>query len=487
MNKKIYAVILFLIVFFIGCTNVNNNDENSLSFTGTWEVIENKYLADNEDLDESNSTNYIGEKIILADKSACIFNESKKIIRYKLKSVDKSYILSEQFDLTMEEFLKDDERQDIISIIDRGQIIGEFFINKNNNMILFYKSNLFKLKKISNNTEFKVNSDDDNTEEYKNEYFSIEGVMIGIKTPRLPLENGSYSEEEYNTIWISHNNGDIGVIYKKNDIVFPRINGIYKLKVISNIVNDKNIDTFEVLEADDNFSNNIIDNNAISSEYKSINFIGNDYMAIEKYIGDNFNGEYPIYQIVPIANINSSEGVQINEIFNNEAKGKYNEDFHKAVSNLTKDELNTVDTSNIDYSNITMERSLGKWMLISKILPKNNDYTGIDFKLSLFPNKKLINYNYLNISWKTLKSELGFFKDAYTSPNRKIALIQYDEYLAVYRIDNGILVLSPVAIIPIGENDEIIMAEWCEGSYVKAWEKSFYDGEIIMEDYETYY
>lgn len=86
------------------------------------------------------------------------------------------------------------------------------------------------------------------------------------------------------------------------------------------------------------------------------------------------------------------------------------------------------------------------------------------------------------ISWKDLKSELGLFKDAFISPLGKIALIQFDKYISIYKIENGMLITEPIEMIPIDENEEVIMAEWCDGSYVEQWEKVFLDGDVILDD-----
>ncbi|EKY28691.1 hypothetical protein [Clostridium celatum] len=186
-----------------------------------------------------------------------------------------------------------------------------------------------------------------------------------------------------------------------------------------------------------------------------------------------------MYQIIPVDNINSEIGIEINDIFGEEGKEKYSIDFSEAVDNLDDEEKNELNINNVNYSNITMERSNGKWVLISQITPKINENKGKDFKLSLFPNKKLINYNYLNVSLKSLKSELGYFKDAFTSPEGKIALIQFEDYIAIYKIENGTIIASPLEIIDINEDAEIIMAEWCSSSYVDQWEKVFIDGEEV--------
>ena len=64
----------------------------------------------------------------------------------------------------------------------------------------------------------------------------------------------------------------------------------------------------------------------------------------------------------------------------------------------------------------------------------------------------------------------------------KIILVQFDTYIAVYKIENGSLITEPLVTTPIDEKDEIIMSEWCSGTYVEEWEKTFIDGELIIGD-----
>ena len=75
---------------------------------------------------------------------------------------------------------------------------------------------------------------------------------------------------------------------------------------------------------------------------------------------------------------------------------------------------------------------------------------------------------------------MGFFKDAFTSPLGKIILIQFDTYIAVYKIENENLITEPLVTVPINENDEVIMSEWCSGGYVEQWERAFIGGELIV-------
>ena len=86
------------------------------------------------------------------------------------------------------------------------------------------------------------------------------------------------------------------------------------------------------------------------------------------------------------------------------------------------------------------------------------------------------------ISWKDLKNELGIFKDVFISPLYKIALIQFNEYISIYKIEDGNIIAEPLEMIPINENEKVVMAEWCSGKYVEQWEKVFIDGEVILDN-----
>ena len=84
---------------------------------------------------------------------------------------------------------------------------------------------------------------------------------------------------------------------------------------------------------------------------------------------------------------------------------------------------------------MAIERRIGRWTFVANLLPKNMNEAGESFKLSILPDSRFINYNSLYISWKSLKQQLGFFKDAFISPLAKIILVQFDSYIAVLQQD----------------------------------------------------
>lgn len=487
MNKKLLIVLSLVVILFFGCKSKVSNEESDdvFSFTGTWRIDSVEQLGEKVDSEEDNNS-LIGDEIKLSSNKINIAGNYKADIHYKLKVVQGDYILSYESNLTMNTFMNGRETVDLISIIDKNQIIGEFFLNSDSEMIFLYKSSLFKLSKVNENVNF---DDVENTvsignETDEEEFNAKEGVMLGLKTPGKKIDDGVYSSDEYRTLWISHDNWKIGSIYEKPNIIFPRLNGIWKLEVNQKSVNGFEYDEFQVGKYDKKLENNEAENKELldKSEYKTIKFVGNDYVAIGKYQGDSFEGNYPIYQIIPINNINIKDGLQVDEIFIGAEKEKYLEEFQNEINSLSKEQIDKLNLSLIDYNNLAIERSVGRWRFVANLLPKDMNEAGEGFKLSILPDSRFINYNSLYISWKALKQQLGFFKDAFISPLCKIALVQFDSYIAVYKIENGNLITEPLVTIPIGEDDEIIMSEWCSGSYVEQWEKAFVDSELIIGD-----
>ena len=485
MNKKFLIILSLVIILFFGCKSKVSNDEsdNVFNFIGTWKIDSVEQLGEKDDEEYNNYL--IGGEIKLSSNKINIADNYEANIHYKLKVVQGDYILSYESSLTMNTFMNGRETVDLISIIDQNQIIGEFFLNSDTEMIFLYKSILLKLSKVNESANFDdIESKASIGSETDEEEFEVkEGVMLGIKTPSKKIADGVYSNDEYRTLWISHDNWEIGSIYEKPSIIFPRINGIWKLEVNQKSMNGFEYDEFQVRKYNEKIENHAIENIILDkSEYKTIKFVGNDYIAIGKYEGDSFEGNYPIYQIIPINNINIKDGLQVDEIFIGSEKEKYLEEFQNEINSLSKEQIDKLNLSFIDYNNLAIERSVGRWRFVANLLPKDMNEAGESFNLSILPDSRFINYNSLYISWKALKQQLGFFKDAFISPLCKIALVQFDSYIAVYKIENGSLITEPLVTVPIGEDDEIIMAEWCSGSYVEQWEKAFVDGELIIGD-----
>ena len=137
----------------------------------------------------------IGDEIQLDSNKVNILGIYKQNIHYKLKAVQGDYIISYENSLTMNEFMNGREMVDLISIIDKNQIIGEFFLNSDTEMILLYTSNLIKLRRInkSANVDDIKNDVVIGNETQEEEFDAKEGIMLGIKTPNKEIDEGIYS------------------------------------------------------------------------------------------------------------------------------------------------------------------------------------------------------------------------------------------------------------------------------------------------------
>ncbi|MFL7797502.1 hypothetical protein OIM93_11550 [Clostridium chauvoei] len=492
MKKFIYYVGVMILLFtLIGCEKIDGKNigttkiprNNLLSVEGVWRV-DLVNIVD-ETLNTTENDDMVGTNIKIGNKSVEMRDKVYIKPEYKLKVVDKDYILSYEVGLTVEPFMKNEDKIDIISIVSKNNLVGEFILQDKDKGFLLYKGLVLELSRIKDNIEekdYKKNDENHIESIITADYNSDVGVMIGLKVPRKETEDGEYTKEEYRTLWISFKDGELQPIIEKRDIIFPRMNGIWTLNSNSINFNGHEVEYFNVkpIEGKESTSVSYDKNNNI---YKNIKFIGNDYIAIEKYEGNNFKNKFPKYQIVPIDNINSENGIIIEEIYSKDAVEKYKMTYENEINNLSEESKAKLNT-NIDYSNFSILRKDGKWKLVGKISPLNGEDNGIDYMIGLNPNKKLLNYDSLITPWKTLKGELPFIRDAYIAPTGRISIIIFEDNLAVYEVENRRLKGSPLINISLNHDEQVIMAEWSRDSYVDSWSKAFSDGVNIMEKEE---
>jgi hypothetical protein len=488
--KRILLLLFILIFTFnIGCSKVNGKDtqsikapdNESLSIRGTWK-IEDINILDEEIENKDEILSLKDSLISISSNNISIFNKSFSNPTFKLKVVKSDYILSYELNLTLKDIIETESMVDIISLVASNNLIGEFIIVDNYNGYLFYSGLLLKLVREDDDPrDIEESSNTIEAEVLDEDYDSDVGVMLALKTPRAELEDGNYTDSSYRTIWISFKDDKIQPILEKDDIIFPRINGIWTIQKKVENDNNQHIEYFTAKSIDGRADSQILDESAINV-YKDINFISNDYISIEKYEGNNFKNIFPIYQTLPIDNINSKQGLNIEEIYSDEVKEKYERDFNEAFEKLSKENVEKM-LPVVDFTNFTIKRIEGKWSLIGGILPYDVDNESIDYKISINPSKKILNYDTLLIPWKELKGRFPFIEDAYTSPTGRVAIIIFSNKLLVYELENRNIKGGPLVTIDLNEGEEVIMAEWASGSYVDTWARAFKDGrEINMEE-----
>lgn len=495
MKKFIYFINIFVVLFLLsGCHKIGGKDiattktpkNNLLSIKGSWKVDSVEIVDENLNI-ASVDNDITDSEINISDSAIEIKDVKYDRPKYKLKVVDKNYMLSYEDGLKVSSFINNDDKIDVISIINKNNtLIGEFIIKEKDRGFLFYRGMILELSRISENVEDKdyplENKNNYSDESAANDYNSEVGVMLGLKVPRKKNEDGGYTKEKYRTLWISFKDGELQPIMEKENIIFPRMTGIWALKSNTANYNGNEIEYFNVSPIDGKeveVNSEIKDKNV----YKNIKFVGNNYIAIEKYEGNDFQNKFPIYQVIPIDNINAENGIIIEEIYSKDASEKYKIAYENELSKLSAESKAKLNT-NIDYSNFSIERKEGKWKLVGKISPVDLNSNGLDYAIGLNPNKKLLNYDALTVPWKVLKGELPLIRDAYIAPTERIAIIVFEDNIAVYEVENRRLKGSPLVNIKLNGEEEVIMAEWSSQGYVKSWSNVFSDGRNVMEEEE---
>lgn len=489
----------FLLIFLIlnisltlGCSNNTDTTEyikipvnKNLIIKGSWK-IDNIKILDEEIENKSEILKLNGSLINISEDEIVIFNKIYKEPNYKLKVVNTDYILSYEFNIEVGDLINNNKEIDIISIINSNRILGEFIIINNNEGYLVYSGILLKLSKSNDKpTNIDNNKNAVEAEIESEEYNSDVGVLLGLKSKRKINSNGEYELPKYRTLWISLKDNKMQPIIEKDNIIFPRINGIWEIDNNKEFIDGNNFEYFTLKYLDRNY---IYENNDMLYSigvdiYKDINFVSNDYISMEMYIGESFNNKFNIYQTIPIDDINTLFGLSIGNLYSKEIQDIYEEKY----INILKDEYYyryKEDDYLIDNTNFTLKRLDGRWRIVGKVTSKYYNDNGKDFTIPISQNKKILNYDTLLISWKDLKSKFPFIEDAYTAPTGKIALIIFDNKLLIYEMKDKAIKGNPLEIINLSEDEEVIMAEWASGTYVDLWSKNFKDGNILNKKEE---
>lgn len=482
------SIIILIFTFNIGCSKVNGKDTQSikipnndnLTIGGTWK-IEYINIIDDEIENKEEILSQKDSLISISSSKISIFNKSYQDPSFKLKVVDGSYVLSYELNLMLKDIIESPENVDIISLIDSNNLIGEFIVIDDNSGYLFYSGVLIKLiREDIKPRDIEESTNKVEAELIDEDYNSNVGAMIALKTPGKESEDGSFKDSSYRTLWISFKNNKLEPILEKNNIIFPRLNGIWTIEKKS--INEKySYNEYFVAKPIDGREDNQGTSDISINLSKDINFISNDYISIERFEGDEFNNSFSMYRTIPIDNINSYQGLSIDEIYSTEVKQKYERDFNEAFNSLSLQEQSSL-INKVDYTNFTIKRVEGKWTLVGRIISDNPDEKGVDFKLSINPNKKILNYDTLLIPWKDLKGKFPFIEDAYTSPTGRIALIIFSNKLFVYELKNGSINGNPLISIDLNEGESVIMSEWATGDYVDTWMRAFKGGKVITSN-----
>ncbi|NLY09332.1 MAG: hypothetical protein GXZ11_05475 [Tissierellia bacterium] len=289
-------------------------------------------------------------------------------------------------------------------------------------------------------------------------------LLLGIKVYEGADKLVSAS---YKSLYIPIKNGIPLSVLELDDLLLPRKNGFWKINVASSTYdNGDTIIRFGPLNENNNSSNS--DNletemsqtkwNSVIMKNGEIIFLGNDFISATERDEDG----YEIVGIYPLDNLAAKQRTQLSDLV---ADGKVK--FLQAENIALPDSIAPLG----EDENITLYRDKGFWNIFGKrvIMLGDGQSQVYDFPINIAVPRDMVKYDRSILPWSEIKLILPQTIDAFFSPNQDILIILTKEGLEIYSTHNRKINKEPLAMIPISNRAEIVMAEWAIDSSVERW------------------
>ncbi|MGE5613881.1 MAG: hypothetical protein ACM3XR_05695 [Bacillota bacterium] len=494
-SVSLVAALVLLFAFMItGCTPIKQDNADRISrpknmtapVTGTWR-LENLLKEDADGAGDVNDP-LTGEIISFSTDSMTYAGNRYENIGYKIKRVGtEEYFLHKSTRLSGETSRFGSEIF-IITVYSDENYILEFIKSHKGEIIAVIDDRYYNMKQVSDSYSDRLYAYDEEPEQAAgiaaetSEKAPSSGLLLGVRIPEQTNDGlGDYS---YGTYWISSVERSIRPVLYARNIYLPRMDGFWKMRVVKKLgpegVEDvlvaakvSGIETDVGLEALDNIPGRMETRNR-----KAIIYVGNDYACIENiyYAAPDSTGKPGVektLRTLPVDNLAHVDGIEITDLAGeNGALAMKN-----AISDiLEKSGINGMAIVNSESAekNFALFRKTGHWFFKGRLnLNQQEPLPYVDFNINLIPPSNMVAYDVLQVPWTEMKDKLPHAIDIYTSPNKDIAVVLTRSEIYVYSIHEKRLSDEPLGKYPLENGSSVIMAEWCMGRYVAAWEKSF--------------
>ncbi|KJR45231.1 hypothetical protein UF75_4375 [Desulfosporosinus sp. I2] len=492
---KAYKVVLagLSLLLLGGCANLSWTTagkiippvHNICPLEGQWKV--NQTMQSNGNSGGDNQS-WEGKTIQFTREVAMLGDYVWSNPAFKIKKVNSTnYLMTKYLNLSST-LMPNSKEVEVITVSSAESFLGEFMKIDETKLIAFVQNKALYLQKVSDQVDSSLTSanlNDFKTNRQNN--LGASGVLVGLKIPKESGANGDedHTDFTYQTLWLALDNKKLHPILTGNNIFFPRSSGFWELQVrqvqegatmedvlsahdVSTKAQEQRLRTMEISRGEDKKG----------ASKKVIDYIGNDYVAVE----NDINGNH--LQVLPVDKISTPEGIKLSDLLLNSGFATFSNARAQARRSLnTINNITSFDDDGFEQ-NFGLIRKNGHWYLRGRINyydQDSNDPNYMDFNVNLVPPAKLIFYDTLWLSWQYIKDRVPDAVDAFTSPNQDMALVLTKTKLQVYAISAGQLGNEPLAKIDLQSGASVIMAEWATGSYVDNWEKAFrVDGAAVM-------
>ncbi|MCX7694954.1 MAG: hypothetical protein N2Z71_04500 [Caloramator sp.] len=453
MRKKslILLMIFFILVSFTGCSNFSSSQKvkapknKSIPIRGTYKV---------EDVDEYKNDDVIGKSFVFKEDEFWDGVDRFIGVNYKIKIVDMSEYLLNGYKIKNN--IDKGREVQVVSVLSNGNFLYDFIKINEELIMLVYNKKVYRLKKI--NEEYNLSSWRRNINIFNSKKDTLSkdiALYIGIRSKK----DGNY---QYKTFYIGASNEEIKETYVTDNIFFPRKNGFWKIDFEDSQIKVNNLSKGQ--EKVINKREEALFAQRMAKNNMYIDFVGNDCIVINE--GD---GLVERLKIVPVDSPMQQNGISIMDLLGVSYKQKFDEQREGVLRELDGEEIN----KEIKYENIGLVRKDGSYFLKGRINYKSGSTISyIDFNTGFFPPSNMVMYDTLCISFKDLKNSIPRAIDAYTSPNKDIAVVVLPNCINFYRIKNQKL-SEKMGEIKTSQGDKIVMLEWAVGGYSQVWRDNF--------------
>lgn len=487
VKKNLLLPLLCLLLFLGGCAEFSGASAGKISppsaqvspLGGKWTVLQE---LDGNGSEGGAGQPWLGSDVQFAPGVVSFGGHVWDNPAYKIKRVKADdYLLTKYIPSVGSSGLKS-QKVDVITVYASGNYLGEFMKLDDTGMIFFVQNKALLLGKVADEADSTLVAGNSNAQELNQDSREgISGVLLGL---RIPAATG-YT---YQTLWIASDHQQLKPILASEQIFFPRTSGFWELSVqnlptagtTNDLLTARNV-TAKVpdLKREEwgwERGAGTEEQTYAEPAERVINYIGNDYVAIEKRIAGSNH-----LQVFPVDKLLSPTEIKVSDLLGDKGFNAYLNAREQAAAALREKGITAI-SQDESGKNFGLIRKNGRWSLVGRIhYQSDGNFEYKDFDLKLIPPANLIFYDALVLSWYNIKDRVPDATDAFTSPNRDIALVKTKTKLIIYPIGGEKLGETHLAELELPEGATVIMAEWATGSYVDSWEKSFlaYGGQAL--------
>lgn len=407
---------------------------------------------------------------------------------FKVKKVNtEEYLLSKYLSLAGDLAIKSTEVY-VVTMLTADNFLGEFMKIDDRTALALVQNKALYLKKTSDTVDSSLTTAvaaQDTLEPSKSGKPGTSGVLLGLKTPvKVDGQEQRTSNFTYRTLWLAASNKGLHPVLEGKDIFFPRQSGFWKLKVRRV---EEGARAEDLLLAYDVSTKDPEEALALDSLYwlnrdgflaRSLSFVGNDFVSFEIDGGGAFSDSGQSWfdnslQVNPMDNLATRQGIKLSDLAGDKGAQAFSNARSPVLRTLVKQDDVEVGAGGQEQ-NLGLVRKNGHWFFQGRISYRKSGRPGyLDFNINLVPPAKLVSFDTLYLSWQNIKDRVPDAVDAFTSPNRDLAIVATKARLYLYTINKGRLESEPLTKLDLNEGETVVMSEWATGFYVDNWEQSF--------------